>query len=203
LFSGAETIRVCNFHMSPETLHRPLSYVQRLESRSTDSISLVVIHCTELPDMDMARVWGEKLIHTGSRTGNSGHFYIDRDGSVEAWVPLDRVAHHVRGYNPSSIGIELVNNGRYPDWFKSHHQQMKEPYTDAQIKSLASLLNHLATQLPGLKGITGHQDLDTDLLPSEDQPDIMINRKLDPGPLFPWSQLMAQIPLRRVNSGDL
>ena len=61
---------------------RPLSYAQRLDGRCTDDINLLVIHCTELPDLAMARVYGEKVHHTGTQTGNSGHFYIDRDGTV-------------------------------------------------------------------------------------------------------------------------
>ena len=124
-------------------LQRPLHYLEHLESRGTDDISLVVIHCTELPDMAMARTWGEKELYPDSNTGNSGHFYIDRDGSIEQWVPVSRVAHHVRGFNPQSIGIELINNGRYPDWFLTGHQQMSEPYPDLQIEALATLLNHL------------------------------------------------------------
>ena len=177
---------------------RPLTYVQSLEGRSTDSISLAVIHCTELPDLAMARIWGEKEIHPESHTGNSGHFYIDRDGSIEQWVPIDRIAHHVRGFNPPSIGIELVNNGRYPDWFHSGHQQMREPYPESQVVALCDLLNHLADQLPGLSDVTAHEDLDTGLLPSQDNPDIMIRRKIDPGPLFPWSLLMDNISLGRL-----
>lgn len=181
------------------TQHRELSYVRRLESRNTDSIRLVVIHCTELPDLEMARVWGEKIIHPESRTGNSGHFYIDRDGSVEQWVPLERVAHHVRGFNPQSIGIELVNPGRYPGWFQSSKQLMTEPYPEAQIRALTALLQHLVKQLPALENIAGHEDLDTAILPAEDNPKIMVRRKLDPGPLFPWPELMRNIPLKRLS----
>lgn len=177
---------------------RPLAYVQGLEARPTDSISLAVIHCTELPDLAMARIWGEKEIYPESHTGNSGHFYIDRDGSIEQWVPIDRVAHHVRGFNPQSIGIELVNNGRYPDWFHSGHQQMTESYPELQILALCDLLNHLSDGLPGLVNVTAHEDLDTDLLPSEDNPEIMIRRKTDPGPRFPWSLLMDNISLQRL-----
>ena len=189
--------------MSLEIRQNPLSYTQRLEKRDTSSINLVVIHCTELPDLAMTRVWGEKEIHPDSHTGNSGHFYINRDGSVEQWVPLDRIAHHVRGHNPLSIGIELINNGRYPDWFHSAHQQMTEPYPGAQIEALATLLNQLTTQLPELENIAGHEDLDTAMLPSEDKPDIMINRKLDPGPHFPWSGLMNKISLNHLTAEDL
>src|SRR3546814_11398454 len=75
-------------------------------------VDLVVIHCTELPDLATAREYGERVLHTGSGTGNSGHYYVDRNGDCHRFVAPDRVAHHVRGYNPRSIGIELVNAGR-------------------------------------------------------------------------------------------
>jgi N-acetylmuramoyl-L-alanine amidase len=189
--------------VNPEIKQNPLTYVHRLKRRSVDDIDLVVIHCTELPDLPMARLWGEKIHHPQTRTGNSGHFYIDRDGHTEQWVPLEHVAHHVRGFNPRSIGIELVNTGRYPNWFHSDHQQMTELYPDFQIEALSKLLNQLEEQLSGLGNITGHSDLDTDMLQSDDQPDTMIRRKIDPGPLFPWSQLMAKISLKRLVAGDL
>jgi len=176
----------------------PLPYVQRLKSRSSSDISLVVIHCTELPDMDMARVFGEREHYPETGTGNSGHFYIDRDGSIEQWVPMSRVAHHVRGYNPQSVGIELVNTGRYPDWFHSCHQQMSEPYPDLQIKALIALIKQLQEQLPGLEKVAGHEDLDNGMIASEDNPVALVRRKVDPGPLFPWHGLMPAISLQRL-----
>src|SRR5690349_2752205 len=114
---------------------RPLPYADRLAPRAPADIDLVVVHCTELPDLAMAREYGER-VHYDAGTGNSGHLYIDRDGRVERWVPYDRVAHHCRGYNPRSIGIELVNTGRWPDWFDSRRQAMTEPYPEAQIDAL-------------------------------------------------------------------
>ncbi len=183
--------------MTLEIRLRPLSYVERLESRTTDTIELVVIHCTELPDLDTARSWGEKEIHPDSRTGNSGHFYVDRDGSVEEWVPASRVAHHSRGYNAKSVGIELVNRGRYPDWFHSAKQQMTEPYSPLQIQALVVLLNELTLNLPGLKQVAGHEDLDTTLIAADNSPNIMIRRKTDPGPRFPWHDVLGGIPLKR------
>jgi N-acetylmuramoyl-L-alanine amidase len=189
--------------MTLKVLQHPLPYTELLERRSTSDINLVVIHCTELPDMAVARLWGEKVMHQESQTGNCGHFYIDRDGSIEQWVPLDRVAHHVRGFNPKSIGIELVNLGRYPDWYQAGNQQMTEPYPEQQIRALEGLLNLLTDQLPGLENITGHEDLDTAMLAAEDAPDIMIRRKLDPGIHFPWTTLMGAISLQRIKGGDL
>ena len=148
----------------------------------------------------MARTFGEKLVHPQTRTGNSGHFYVDRDGSIEEWVPLNRVAHHVRGQNPASIGIELVNTGRYPNWFHSQHQNMTDSYPAAQIAALVALLNYLVSDLPGLQIIAGHQQLDTDQLPADDDPETLISRKLDPGPQFPWQSVLSAVSLQRLTT---
>jgi N-acetylmuramoyl-L-alanine amidase len=104
----------------------PLPYEQRLDSRSVDAIEGVVIHCTETPDLAHARRLGEQVVYA-SGTGNSGHFYIDVDGRVLRFVDPTRVAHHVRGMNEHTVGIELVNRGRFPHWLHSGHQAMDAP----------------------------------------------------------------------------
>lgn len=180
----------------PEIVDNPLFYVEALDHRAPDSIRMVVIHATELPDMDTAREYGERIHYEKSGTGNSGHFYIDRDGSVEQWVPLDRVAHHVRGHNAFSVGIELVNRGRWPDWYDSRHQEWEESYPDAQIRALVQLLEALARTLPALTEIAGHDQLDHDWIQASDDPDTLIRRKTDPGPEFPWTRVLSAIGLR-------
>lgn len=176
----------------------PLPYQDRLDARPLAQVDLVVIHCTELPDLAMARRFGEEVLYEGSQTGNSGHYYIDRDGSVHQYVAVDRVAHHVRGYNERAIGIELVNRGRYPDWLAASHQAMDEPYTGAQVESLVALLGALQAQLPVLRHIAGHEDLDTTEVTATDDPDVRVRRKRDPGPRFPWSQVMSRVSLLRI-----
>ncbi len=176
----------------------PLPYQDRLEARPLEQIDLVVIHCTELPDLAMARRFGEEVLYEGSQTGNSGHYYIDRDGSLHQFVALDRVAHHVRGHNPRAIGIELVNRGRYPDWLAAHHQVMSEPYPPAQVEALVALLRHLQDAVPSLRHIAGHEDLDTTTVAASDDPSVQVQRKLDPGPQFPWPQVMAAVDLQRT-----
>jgi len=173
-----------------------LPYVQRLQTRTLADIDLVVVHCTELPDLATAREYGERIVHA-SGTGNSGHYYIDRDGSVFRYAPDDRVAHHTRGYNARSIGIELVNIGRYPDWFDSRRQVMIEPYPAAQVGALLSLLAHSRATLPNLRYIAGHEDLDTNLVEASDDASKRVQRKLDPGPLFPWPRVMKACGLQR------
>ncbi|HEY5804176.1 MAG TPA: N-acetylmuramoyl-L-alanine amidase [Lysobacter sp.] len=183
---------------APPIAFEPLPYQDRLEARALDQIDLVVIHCTELPDLTMARRFGEEVLYEGSQTGNSGHYYIDRDGSLHQYVALDRVAHHVRGHNPRAIGIELVNRGRYPDWLAAHHQAMGERYTPEQIEALIALLRHLQATLPTLRHIAGHEDLDTTTVAASDDPSVQVQRKLDPGPQFPWAQVMSAVDLDRL-----
>lgn len=186
--------------LSPQLpiIAQALPYQRQLLVRKIDEIDLVVIHCTELPDLAMAREYGERALYDNG-TGNSGHLYIDRDGSVYQYVRPEFIANHTRGYNPRSIGIEIVNIGRYPDWVDSRKQQMHETYTQAQIESLIALLKHLKAQLPNLKLIAGHEDLDTAQVPASDDSTQLVFRKRDPGPQFPWQEVLAESKLTRLN----
>lgn len=176
----------------------PLPYELKLDARPLSQIDLIVIHCTETPTLASARDFGERVLYEGSGTGNSGHYYIDRDGRIQLYVRPDRVAHHVRGYNPRSIGIELVNTGRYPHWRDSKHQAMDEPYPEAQIVALIALLAQLRQQFPSVKYITGHEDLDREMEASADDPTVQVPRKRDPGPLFPWPRVMQSVTWERL-----
>lgn len=192
---------------APATHAAPLAYASRLALRDPGDIDLVVVHCTELPDLATAREYGERVLYPGSDgsdgTGNSGHFYIDRDGSVHAWVPVERVAHHVRGHNPRSIGVELVNTGRFPHWLDSRHQAMDEAYTDAQVDALIALLRELQAALPSLRFVAGHEDLDTDDVEASDDPRLRVRRKRDPGPRFPWPVVLAAVDLERLGANGV
>ncbi|WP_266182948.1 N-acetylmuramoyl-L-alanine amidase [Dyella humicola] len=186
----------------PLTIHdQPLPYASLLPQRPASAVEMVVIHCTELPDLATAREYGERVLYE-SGAGASGHYYIDRDGSIYRYVPGTRVANHVRGHNPNSIGIELVNLGRHPDWWSSRHQTMTEPYTPAQIAALRALLAQLRQDFPNLHLIAGHEDLDTARMPASDDPTKEVPRKLDPGPMFPWDEVLEGSGLQRIGNGD-
>ena len=176
---------------------QPLPYVSALDPRPLSQIDLVVVHCTELPDLAMAREYGERALYP-SGTGNSGHFYIDRDGSIIRYVPIERTANHTRGYNPRSVGIEIVNIGRYPHWLDSRHQAMHEHYTAEQLLAVNDLLARLKSELPALRFIAGHEDLDTEQVPASDDPGTRVFRKRDPGPHFPWPEVLAACGLTRL-----
>jgi len=181
-------------------IHRDLlPYAGNLEARPVAHVDLLVVHCTELPNLAMAREFGERIVYPDSGTGNCGHFYVERSGAVQEWVPTDRVAHHVRGYNERSVGVELVNLGRYPDWFASGHQGMTEPYPDAQIEGLVGLVLHLRKTLPSLRWMAGHEWLDDSEVRATDDARLTVRRKRDPGPLFPWPLVLERSNLERFD----
>jgi N-acetylmuramoyl-L-alanine amidase len=176
----------------------PLAYEERLDARPASAVDLVVIHCTELPDMTITREFGERIRYVDKGTGNSGHYYIDRDGKVFRFVADTRVANHTYGYNARSIGVEIVNRGRYPYWGDTRHQAFTEPYTKAQIDALRALLAQLRNDLPNLRWIAGHEDLDRRLEPAKNDPKVMLPRRQDPGPLFPWNEVLLGSSLERL-----
>lgn len=184
--------------LAPGAHYDPLPYAARLPLRDPAGIDLVVIHCTETPTLASARGFGERVIYDDTGTGACGHYYIDRDGALACYVEPERIAHHVRGWNPRSIGIEIVNTGRYPHWYDSRHQAMDEPYTEAQITTLLALLAHLRGRFTGLRFIAGHEDLDTARVEASDDPALTVWRKRDPGPGFPWERVLAACGLERL-----
>ena len=102
----------------------------------------------------------------------SCHYLIDQGGLCYQLVDDNKRAWHAgksywRGYrdlNSRSFGIELVNLGN-------------EPYPEAQMKRLISLLTHLIVSYEiNPKNVLGHSD-------------IAPSRKSDPGEWFNWKKL--------------
>src|SRR3546814_9222563 len=79
---------------------------------------------------------------------------------------------------------------------------MEEAYPDAQIDALVVLLHALQEELPSLRHIAGHDDLDTAMVPASDDPQILVPRKRDPGPMFPWQRVLAEVSLQHVRSEE-
>lgn len=137
-------------------------------------VQYVVLHYTSA---DMAR--SLELLTT---TDVSSHYLIgDRPATLYRLVDENRRAWHAgesewqgrTWLNASTIGIELVNQGYY-DTPKGRYWQ---PFSPQQIDVLVALLKDIVRrhQLP-LGSIIGHSD-------------IAPQRKVDPGPLFPWKRL--------------
>jgi N-acetylmuramoyl-L-alanine amidase len=104
----------------------------------------------------------------------------------------------VAGRNADTVGIELVNRGRWPDWLHTDAQSLGEAYPEAQIEALIGLLRALQLDLPGLRWIAGHEDLDRRLVPATDDAGTQVRRKRDPGPGFPWARVTEAVTLERV-----
>lgn len=149
----------------------------RYRARDQSSrVDFIVIHYTS---SDFAT-----SLATLTRGGVSAHYLLPADQpTAYRLVDEERRAWHAgdsqwRGHtwlNASSIGIELVNPG-YEDTPQGRRWY---PYPQAQIDHLIALLKDLKTRhgVPGAN-IVGHSD-------------IAPQRKVDPGPLFPWAQLGA------------
>jgi N-acetylmuramoyl-L-alanine amidase len=168
----------------PAVEDRFLPWIGELAARDTATVDTVVIHCTEEPTLEAARRLAES-----SRERIAGHYYIDRDGRVERWVPDDRIAHHAVGENARSIGIEIVNKGRHPEHLRSTAQRPLEPYPKPQLDALRVLLRTLQASLPRLRRLVRHSDVDRRLVPASDDPTLLVRRRIDPGPQFPWQSL--------------
>lgn len=112
----------------------------------------------------------------------SSHYLIaEQPATIYQLVDENRRAWHAgasqwRGrtwLNASTIGIELVNQG----FTDTPEGRVWQPYSEAQIDALILLLKDIVQrhQLP-TGSIIGHSD-------------IAPQRKVDPGPLFPWRRL--------------
>ena len=146
-----------------------------LRAQSQNSrVQYIVLHYTST---DLAR-----SLALLTRGDVSAHYLID-DGAAKIYrlVDEDRRAWHAGDsewqgrtwLNASSIGIELVN----PGYVEGPGGRVWQPFGEAQIEALIALLKDLVKRhdLPP-DSIIGHSD-------------IAPQRKVDPGPLFPWKRL--------------
>lgn len=137
-------------------------------------VQYIVLHYTSA---DLAR-----SLDLLTRTEVSSHYLIgDAPATIYRLVDEDRRAWHVgvsewKGrtwLNSTTIGIELVNQG----YFDTPAGRYWQPFAPQQIEQLVVLLKDIVKrhQLP-LGSIIGHSD-------------VAPQRKVDPGPLFPWKRL--------------
>lgn len=127
---------------------------------------MIVLHATQMED------FGEALKRLCCPVAKvSAHFAIAKNGEIHALVPVEKRAWHagvscwqgVRDVNSLSVGIELDN--------------CFAPYPEAQLESLFELLETLCSTY--------------DIHPSDvwGHADVAPQRKIDPGPTFPWKTL--------------
>lgn len=131
--------------------------------------------------------------------GVSSHYVIGRSGEIYQLVPEERVAYHAglgvlpyftkyrNNMNQYSIGIEMLAIGTKEEMASMMKEDLYDSinpsligYTDAQYKSLNSLLDDITDRNPSIqrnrKYIVGHDEYAP-------------GRKTDPGSLFDWSKI--------------
>ena len=148
----------------------------------------IVLHYTALDDESSIKVLTEQEV--------SAHFLITTSDKEPIYnlVPEDKRAWHAgesewkssKNLNDSSIGIEIVNLGLNEVTLTDSdtataralkNQYRQAPYTEEQIKKIAILVKYLSEKYEiAPENILGHSD-------------IAPQRKLDPGPMFPWKEL--------------
>lgn len=146
-------------------------------------VKFLVMHYTAVDDEESLKILTEGNV--------SSHYLIPTQPEMKKGKPVvfslvseDKRAWHagvsqwgsVSSLNSASIGIEIVNLG-YEDkndvreWF---------PYTPAQINAITLMMKDIIKRYDiEPQNVVGHSD-------------IAPQRKVDPGPLFPWAQLAAQ-----------
>ena len=165
-----------------------------------ERIRYIVIHYTSENFEDSLRLLTKKSVYPVS-----SHYLIPQKG--DPTYPGHRLRTHILvderdrawhagrsrwsdqiNLNHTSIGIELVNMsgcekpiqglGNSEEFYDSCHFR---EFDDEQISLLVELLTSIHQRYPDLKpiNIVGHSDIATD-------------RKVDPGPTFPWKRLYKQ-----------
>tara|TARA_S200000501_G_C20669654_1_gene675753 strand:- start:27 stop:926 length:900 start_codon:yes stop_codon:yes gene_type:complete len=143
-----------------------------------------------------------EILTKPSSNSVSSHYLVEQSGgngglkdpirTYRLVAERDRAWHAGRSYwhgqhdlNFSSIGIEIVNESGCDAPIESLANSETfyvscrfEPFSDEQIRAVISLLQDILRRHPEIKpiNIVGHSD-------------IAPNRKVDPGPTFPWKTL--------------
>ena len=150
---------------------------------------LIIVHNISLPPGEFGGQWIDDLFTNTLDPGAhpyfseiaalcvSSHLLIRRDGELVQYVPLHKRAWHagVSCYadrekcNDFSIGIELEGTDDIP-------------YTDLQYAVLGKVIRLLRQAYPTLARapVVGHSD-------------VAAGRKTDPGPVFDWERLRAEL----------
>jgi N-acetylmuramoyl-L-alanine amidase len=155
------------------------------KAKNADSrIRFLVMHYTEIDEA------GSLVVLTGDSV--SVHYVVPDAPRIERnepvvfqLVPEDKRAWHAgQSYwqgatelNASSIGIENVNLGPISEPANGAWQRNWQPYPPAQVDALVRLSRDIVTRygIPPTR-VVAHSD-------------IAPQRKIDPGPLFPWRTL--------------
>jgi len=143
------------------------------EERKRRKIKYILIHYTNLSSTK------ESLKHLVDKKNKvSSHYLVDPKGKIYSLVEEKNIAWHAgisnwkkdKNLNKNSIGIELQNTGLAGKY---------EKFSKMQILALVKLIKIIRLKYRvSNSNVLGHSDISPD-------------RKIDPGPKFPWRGLYS------------
>jgi hypothetical protein len=122
-------------------------------------INEIIVHCTATrPEWMADKPTAAKVAEIDAWHRQRGwsqvgyHYLIDRDGTVAAGRPVEKVGAHVKGHNKGTIGVSLIggHGSAETDDFADH-------YTPEQDAALRKLLASLKAA-HGITKISAHHD---------------------------------------------
>lgn len=140
-------------------------------------VRFIVLHYTSENNADSLRILTQERVsaHYLLTSGKTPVLYRLVDENRRAWHAGISQWYGFKNLNAMSIGVEVVNLGPL-----NEQKTQWDAYSPEQMAQLAILLRDLAQRHRiKAKNIVGHSD-------------IAPQRKIDPGPLFPWGILAKQ-----------
>jgi len=124
--------------------------------------------------------WVRHCTHVLESLGVSAHAIALPDGRLLACVPPARIAHHAKGHNTDSVGIEFAVAGVWD--YAGFLTRIRTPWvTDAALEAgVAWVADQCRAFGLGTAAVTTHARLDPD-------------RKQDPGAGFPLDVFLEQL----------
>lgn len=125
-------------------------------------IKELIIHCSATPEGKDFTVADIDRWHKARGFRKIGyHYVVYRDGSYHVGRGVGEIGAHCTGHNSESIGIcyigGVAKDGKTP----------KDTRTDAQKKTLITLVRTMKARYPGIK-VHGHRDFANKACPSFD-----------------------------------
>lgn len=185
---SAETIRARRLPTSATNLPSPnVEWIASPNAGSRNSpqpVDSIVIHTTETTFAHTLQIFQD----TASQV--SAHFVIAPNGEIIQLVDTASRAWHATYYNSRSIGIEMVG-----------YANEQATWNDDNLHSLVNLLAWLVTayDVPLIHPTGNAYDFTNDEF---DEPGLVAHgqvqpwNRTDPGPYFPWSQVLASTQAR-------
>lgn len=134
----------------------------KLNVKNNRIIKEIIVHCSATPEGKDFTVLDIKKWHLERGFSDIGyHYVVYRDGSINKGRDESKIGAHCTGHNSYSIGVCYVGG------VAKDGKTAKDTRTDAQKKSLLSLLRNLKMKYPQAS-IHSHRDYANKACPSFD-----------------------------------